>query len=78
MRLSCHLASCHSLTCDSFVYNEPSPNMHFTRAIFFIFLHMGVYIWNHDLTEFRNTHVRAIISHCKHIMRVYNMVNNIL
>ena len=74
--MSCHLASCHSLTCDSFVYHEISRNMHFTRANCFLFLHIGVYTWNHDLVEVRYTHVRDIISHCKHIMRVYKMANN--
>ena len=73
LALSCYLASCHSLTCDSFVCN-----MHFTRANIFLSLHMDVHTWNHDLVEVRYTHVRDIISHCKHITRAHNMANTIL
>ena len=76
--LSCHLASCHSLTCDSFIYDKLNRNMKFTRANYFLYHHVDVYTWNHDPVEVRYTHVRDTISHRKHIMQVYNMANNIL
>ena len=76
--LTCNLASFHRYTCDSFVYNVFFRKMHFTRANCFLSLQMDIHTWNHDLAEVRYTHVRDIISHCKHITREYNMANNIL
>ena len=58
--------------------NEFGRNMQFTRANCFLSLHMDVHTWNHDLVEVRYTHVRDIISYCKHITQVYDMPNYIL
>ena len=58
-------------------YNELCRNYAFSRANCFPSHYMAIHTLNHDLAKVRHTCVCVIINHCKHLICVYNMANNL-